>query len=44
MGRERESLLMDAPRYETVQEPLMNAMDVHWWAITLRELDPTLRV
>ena len=36
------TLLMDAPRYETVQQQLMNARDVHGWATAVRELDPTL--
>ena len=36
------SLLMDAPRFNNVEEALEMAKDTHMWAKIIRELDPTL--
>ena len=39
---ERYSLLMDAPRFNNVEEAVEMAKDTHMWAKIIRELDPTL--
>ena len=39
---ERYSLLMDAPRFNNVEEAVETAKDNHMWAKMIRELDPTL--
>ena len=47
LGKERESLLMDAPiscpSYESTEELLATASVLHGWATAMRELDPELR-
>ena len=42
-GIKRESMLMDAPTYDSVEELLANANDLHVWAAAVRDQDPELR-
>ena len=37
LGTKRESILMDAPTYESVGELLANANDLHMWAAAVRD-------
>ena len=43
LGIKRESILMDAPTYEPVEELLANANDLHVWAAAVGGQDPELR-
>jgi hypothetical protein len=43
LGIKRESILMDAPTYDSVEELLANANDLHVWAAAVRDQDPELR-
>ena len=43
LGIKRESILMDAPTYESVKELLANVNDLHVWAAAVMDQDPELR-